>query len=228
MPKAIRVNLLAEAQEAVEMRRRDPVRRGVWVMGLLALTMLSWAGLLSLDLYVKGLELQGTLKELQWAEKGVTLVSKYSQQARLNEQTAKALDQQAAERSLWTLPLNALQEVAVDGVQLIRLSLSQTIIRPTAPLIQPKDGKKVLARPNPTLERLTLTLDAKNHAEPAAVDQFIEAISKQSYFREHLRAVNPVVLVQRLPPQVDPLDPAKTFIRFTVECCFRDRVLGYD
>lgn len=40
----IRLNLLAEAQAMEEMRRRDPVKRAIWVGSLLVAVALAWAG----------------------------------------------------------------------------------------------------------------------------------------------------------------------------------------
>src|SRR5262245_15385756 len=42
----IRLNLLAEAQAAEDQRRRDPVKRAIWIGGFLAGLMLIWSGVL--------------------------------------------------------------------------------------------------------------------------------------------------------------------------------------
>src|ERR1043165_8322370 len=39
----IRLNLLAEVQAAEDLRRRDPVKRAIWVGGFLVACMLVWA-----------------------------------------------------------------------------------------------------------------------------------------------------------------------------------------
>src|SRR4030095_16615964 len=44
----IRLNLLAEAQAAEEMRRRDPVKRTIWVGAILVSLMLAWSSSLQL------------------------------------------------------------------------------------------------------------------------------------------------------------------------------------
>ena len=44
----IRLNLLAEAQAAEEMRRRDPVKRALWVAALIVALMLVWSSYLQL------------------------------------------------------------------------------------------------------------------------------------------------------------------------------------
>ncbi|MGC3957234.1 MAG: hypothetical protein QM813_04480 [Verrucomicrobiota bacterium] len=48
----IRLNLLAEAQAAEELRRNDPVKRALWVSVLLIALVLVWASSLQLKLIV--------------------------------------------------------------------------------------------------------------------------------------------------------------------------------
>ena len=38
----IRINLLAEAQAAEELRRKNPVKRGIWIGGFLVLVVILW------------------------------------------------------------------------------------------------------------------------------------------------------------------------------------------
>ncbi|HOW78277.1 MAG TPA: hypothetical protein PK406_02405, partial [Verrucomicrobiota bacterium] len=44
----IRLNLLAEAQAAEELRRRDPVKRAIWLAVLIVALMLAWSSSLQL------------------------------------------------------------------------------------------------------------------------------------------------------------------------------------
>ena len=63
-PHLIRVNLLAEQQETEELRRRDPVKRGLWAAALLVVLMLAWGGILGLKLWRSKSELAGYEAEL--------------------------------------------------------------------------------------------------------------------------------------------------------------------
>ena len=54
----IRINLLAEAQAAEEMRRRDPVKRAVWIAGALVLVVAAWV----VFLQVKIMKASGQLR----------------------------------------------------------------------------------------------------------------------------------------------------------------------
>ena len=42
----IRINLLAEQQAAEELRRRDPVKRAIWVAGFFVVVVVVWSGYL--------------------------------------------------------------------------------------------------------------------------------------------------------------------------------------
>ena len=53
----IRLNLLAEAQAAEESRRRDPVKRGVWIGILIVVVMLAWGGSLQFQVVLANSEL---------------------------------------------------------------------------------------------------------------------------------------------------------------------------
>ena len=46
----IRINLLAEAQAAEEMRRKDPVKRGIWIGSFCVAVVLLWILELQLDI----------------------------------------------------------------------------------------------------------------------------------------------------------------------------------
>ncbi len=61
---AIRINLLAEAQEAEELRRRDPVKRALWGAGFLVFLVWLWTG--SLMLNGKIVDAEGTKYQTKW------------------------------------------------------------------------------------------------------------------------------------------------------------------
>ncbi len=49
----IKINLLAEAQHAEDLRRRDPVKRGIWISGFLVFLVLLYIAKLQLDVWQK-------------------------------------------------------------------------------------------------------------------------------------------------------------------------------
>ena len=57
----IRINLLAEAQALEDMRRRDPVKRAIWVSVFVVCLMLAWWS----SLWAKGMWARGELNHLE-------------------------------------------------------------------------------------------------------------------------------------------------------------------
>src|SRR5947199_5471507 len=53
---AIHINLLAESQAMEEMRRRDPLKRAIWVGSILGAFVLAWSGYLQASAMVASAE----------------------------------------------------------------------------------------------------------------------------------------------------------------------------
>src|SRR5437773_2565053 len=122
----IRLNLLAEAQAAEELRRRDPVKRAMWVGAFLVALMLGWSA------YIWGQSLIAE-KQLHRVEAGMADYNTEFQavvdnQKKFNEVRSKLdkLRQLSAHRVLNVNLLNALQQTVLDDVQLTRLKIDQT------------------------------------------------------------------------------------------------------
>ncbi len=238
-PGSTRINLLIERQNIAEMHRKDPVRRAAIGAGAIVLVMVVWAGLLLAKISVRVIELRTAQNQLSGLKKMVDQVQKYSQDAGKNERTTLNLKEHWAKRSLWAPTLNALQEVDVEGVELMRLSINQSIIKPKAkpPTPPAESGAKPASgtapkppppKLEPAFERVSIIIGAKNYGSQEAREKFIDKLSKHPYFQAHFREVDPVVLISRLPPQIDPMDPDRVFSVFTLECVFRDQILGYE
>ena len=56
----IRINLLAESQALEDMRRRDPVKRAIWVGVFLGLVILAWSS----SLQLKAMVAKGKLNQI--------------------------------------------------------------------------------------------------------------------------------------------------------------------
>lgn len=121
----IRINLLAEQIAADEARRRDPVKRGIWVAGALVALMVLWG--VTLILEVKGME-----RELARYEERFQKLDIQSTQGKKDRQLdteigqkLTALEAYSRSRFLWGTALDALQRVAVDKVRLLDVSADQ-------------------------------------------------------------------------------------------------------
>src|SRR6185503_7631175 len=100
-PDLVTINLLAEEQEAVEARLRDPVRRATWMAGGVVTLMLLWALSLGFKLWSTSAELKRYETQKLVQEKTSIETISRAQQAREIGQTLKSLQQQGGNRFLW-------------------------------------------------------------------------------------------------------------------------------
>ncbi len=123
----IRLNLLAEAQVAEEMRRRDPVKRALWVAALIIALVLVWSSVLQLRTTLANSDV--TRVEAQMGAR----TNEFRQILDNQKKTAdidgrlRVLRQLAGQRFLQGNLLNALQQATVEDVQLIRLRGSEDV-----------------------------------------------------------------------------------------------------
>jgi hypothetical protein len=211
---AIRINLLAEAQELEEQRRRDPVKRVLLGGGVLVGLILVWSSLLmGKTVMVKGdmNRLDGNLNS-RTNEYRLIL----DNQKRLGEYTQKlqALHQLATNRFLMGTFLDALQKATIDNVQLLHLKIDQSYSVTEEP-------KPVTAGPPPkpatSTEKILLILNAKDFS-PApgdGVSKFQEALSSAPFFQNALGKSGGFRLTTLGAPQSDP--DGKAFVLFTLE-----------
>ena len=219
-PPKVGIDLLAEQKEIEDIRRRDPVRRGARVSAILIFCLLLWAAYLHLKVMQTDAELikyRPELNTLQSVAGEITVISKSTIET---ESRLSALQDHSTNRFLWAPVLNALQRAAREDVQVVRLSLDRNLVLLEA-------AQSPTKKPA-TVERITLSIQAKNFVGLAAHEQFMEAIASVPYFRQNLRKDDPILLKSRLPRQVDPSDPTKSFNLFTIECVFQERVVGND
>ena len=121
----ININLLAEAQAAEELRRRDPVKRAMFIgISLIAVFFVWYAAVMALALTAKESD---TSAEVAIDSKTNAYTQVMLQQRNLDLARSKlaALNKLQSQRFLQGNLLNALQQATVRGVQLTGMSLSQ-------------------------------------------------------------------------------------------------------
>jgi len=225
-PELLQLNLLAEKLAAERTRRRDPFKRAVVCAALLVLGVLAWAGQVRLEIWTTDSELAKFQAELGVRDPTVQLVRSMSERTMAIEAKIELLGTMATNRFHWVDPLNALQFVMVEDIQVVHVQMVETITIPSPPADAPApDPTKPPPEPPRPHSTVSLIIRAKNTGPALATDRFIESISSDPYFSAHLVKDNPVVLRERLPPQVDPLNPARSFVLFTLECFFSERPL---
>jgi hypothetical protein len=221
----IRLNLLAEVQAAEEVRRRDPVKRVIWVAALLVCLMLVWWS--SLQLWVLRKKSELSQIDLRIDSRTNEFQTLLDDQKKVLDVTHKlaALQQLATNRFLDGTLLNALQQSTVDGIRLLHLKVNQSYEQTDE--VKAKtgdDGRTTPGKPATVTERITLYLDAKDaSANPGdlMITRFRETIATNSYFAGALGRSNEVRLTKYSPPQTMPGEP--TFVLFTVQCVYPEK-----
>jgi hypothetical protein len=220
----ININLLAEAQLAEDLRRRDPVKRAIFGGSFLVVLALVWSSSLQLELVIKKSELtriQGQIESRTNEWQAVL-----DQQKKISDSRARlmALQKLSAARFLQGNFLNALQKLNFDGVQLASLRVKQSYViegTPPGPAAGRGNGgsdNPVVRRPMTSTENIAFTFDARDiSASPGdQVNKFKDNLAGQDYFKSVLSKTNGVQLTSLSPLQTGP--DGRAFELFTVEC----------
>jgi hypothetical protein len=221
----IRLNLLAEAKVAEEMRRKDPVKRAMYVAALSVALMLVWASSLKLNTIVVNKDLNTVVAQMgQATNEYQEVISKQKQVADMTQKLV-ALHTLTTNRFLNGNLLNALQQTTVEDVQLVRLKLEQQFIFVAGSKARTNSNDKLVpATPPKVTEKTTLVLDG-NDASINPGDQVArvrEAISSFSYFQEHLDRANPVTWQGSSAPIISP-DTGRPTVSFTLICSYPEQ-----
>jgi hypothetical protein len=206
---AIHLNLLAEAQAAEDLRRRDPVKRVIIAGVLIVACLLAWSSIVQVKVMLAN-------NQLSQAQFSIDASTEAYQTAIANNQKIAAaklkisqLQKLVNARMLQGNLLNALQKVSVDYVQLTGLRVDQSFYQ---------SGK-----PPSVTEQIMVTLSARDYS-PNPGDQvakFSAALARQSYFQNMLDKTNGIRLADESAPQQDA--NGKGFVSFTLECHFPDK-----
>src|SRR5688572_20012134 len=198
----IRINLLAEAQAAEEMRRKDPVKRAVWVGGFVVFLVLLCAVTLQFKIIVAKSEVSTLQRSWKGIEKQVAEINDHRNNARELEQKLSALNQFTTNRMLWAPALNALQYTPVDGVQLVRVHTEQTFSVNEA---SKPDAKGAPAKPASVTEKTVVMIDGRDYSPRAGdrVPQFKQTLASYPYFESALQKTNEIQLTSQTAPQMD-------------------------
>jgi type IV pilus assembly protein PilM len=219
-PELISINLLAEEQEAVELRRRDPVRRSYWIGSAAVAAVLLWSAWLGFKVWQANARLKNFESELpklqQYAKDSIAITGRAGE----IERTLRGLSRFAEARSLWAPTLSALQFTAVPEIQFHRLRIEQSITPAS-----PSGSTRGTNQPMKAIERTLMTIQAKNYGDSQSIDRLIETIAAYPFLAEKFRSDQPVLLKDVQPRQLDSSDTGRTFVFFTIECFFAERII---
>jgi hypothetical protein len=219
----IRLNLLAEAQAAEELRRRDPVKRALITGGVIAVLMV----IASLVFQLQVMRTNSASED--YGRKINTITNEYAavmaNAERLRQFTLhrRGLDILASERFLNGNLLNALQKTHTENVRLVHLRTEHQY-EVTEESRAKTNITKVL-KPATSTERIRLVVEAVD-ASPNPGDQvnkFKEALASTDYFRSILGTNNEMRLVNLSPPQ-QRQDTGETVVQFSLESRLPEKV----
>jgi Tfp pilus assembly protein PilN len=222
---AIRINLLAESQALEQLRRRDPVKRLIWVGVLVGVGMLVWSSTLQLKAMIAKKDL-GSLEALLRGRTNEFQTVQVSQ-IKLMEIDAKLgkLQALATNRFLNGSMLDALQKTIIDDIRLTRLSTDHAYQLTEGTKAKTNATGRVIspAKAATVTEKITLTLWAEDTSDPpgSLVERYRRTLGEASYFRSMLSTSNDVVLKSLPPPSADP--EGKLGQTFTLECHYPER-----
>ncbi len=221
----IRINLLAEAQAAEEFRRRDPVKRAIWVAVVLVALVLFWASYLQARIITDKSRLSSLEGKLSsQTNQYVQIIANRNQLNDVNTRLM-ALGRLATNRFLEATMLDSLQHATVDGIQLVKLHTEQAYELVAAVKPSAEDGKKTPGKPATSTEKIKLLLDAKDTSSNPGSEQiyrYKETLARTPYFQEQHIATNEIQLKSYSAPQIDN-ETGKPYVLFTLECLFPDR-----
>ncbi len=221
----IRLNLLAEAQTEEDLRRRDPVKRVIWIGILGVFIVLGWSS----SLLLRTLIVRGEVNRLEAQVAART--NEYRQvlenQGKLNEVRYKlaSLRQLATNRFLQAPVLNSLQQAVIDDVQLTRLRTDQSyVIVEESRAGTNADRQVTPGRRASSTEKVTIALDARDTgANPGDhINKYKQALANTDFFQKTLGPSNEVRLASLKPPEAAA--SGKPFVVFTLEARLPEKV----
>jgi hypothetical protein len=220
----IRLNLLAEAQAAEEMRRRDPVKRVLWSGALLIALMLVWASSLQLQAIMAKKDFGTIVARMNLCTNDYQQVITMEKEVATMTQKLVALHALSTNRFLNGDLLNALQQTTVDDVRLVHLKLDQTYLFQEGTKGKTNGSKVVPGTPATVVEKTVLTLDGSDSSlNPGdQVSRMKDAIGNFSYFQENLDRANGVSWKNSSSPQISH-ETGRPIVSFTLECRYPEK-----
>ena len=221
----IRLNLLAEAHAAEEERRRDPVKRSVWLASLLIALILAWSSYLQLRTALASSDVSRVEAQLgARTNEFQQILDHQKKTAEMNEKL-RVLRLLTANRFLNGTLLNALQQTTAQDVQLLRLKVDQIYTRVEATKARTNEDNVVTkARPASATERIEVNLDgidsAANPGDQVGLVKIV--LATNAYFKEMLTQTNSINLKSLSPIQVAPVT-GKPCVMFTLECRYPEK-----
>jgi len=207
------------------LRRRDPVKRAIWLAALLIALMLVWASSLQLKAIVANKDLDAVVAQMNVCTNDYKVVVDMQKKVADMSQKLAALHELSTNRFLNGNLLNALQQTTVEDVQLVHLKLDQTYLYTEGSKPKTNGNKVIPATPPTVTERTVLTLDGNDSSLTPGdqVTRIKDAIDNYPYFRENLDRANGVAWKNSSSPQLSP-ETGRAIVTFTLECRYPEKI----
>jgi hypothetical protein len=219
----LRINLLAEAQHLEDLRRRDPVKRAIWLGGFIICLVFVWSLFLQIRVMNATSEMQNQQGLWNSIESRYAVVSEDLKQIGEIDAKLGALNRLSTNRFLWASVLNALQDTTMQSIRLSRIKAEQTyLITPAVPP-QKTEARTIPGQPGHNTERIVLTLEARDYGDPSQqnYDKFRQLLSKYPFFQERLQRQDGFVFAGTVGIlTADPQAAGEFFVPFALECRF--------
>ena len=220
---AIRINLLAEAQAAEELRRKDPVKRAAWGGVLVVSLVAIWSLTLQSKIIIANSELHKQNVSWQAIARSVDIVQTNQIELARLERNLTALQQFRTNRFLWGSFLDMLQHTVVDDVRVTRVKAEQAYAITEGTPDRTNELRVVKGRPAVATERIVLVIEAHDFTpNSTGYIRFKEAIASAPIFQGSVQKTN-VTLIGMPPPIADPFSPSGTATPFTLQCVLPEK-----
>jgi hypothetical protein len=219
----IRINFLAEQHAAEDLKRRDPVKRVVWIAGGLVGVLVLWSAYLQARVMSASMEANTVEAQFKQIQAQYSLIRTNHAVASEAQHKLASLEQLATNRFLWATPLHALQYAMVDHVEITGIRGRQTYtIAEATPSVTNSTGV-VRGKPASSRQRVAMTIDARDYSmNPVEnIQRFQESLTNQPYFMTNLSKAE---MTGRSPTQTEPGAPSRPFVTFTIECQYPEQV----
>jgi hypothetical protein len=221
----IQLNLLAEAQAAEQERRRDPVKRALWIAALVVVLILVWSSSLQLKAMIVHSDLSRLESQIASQTNDYrTILDNQNRTADIRNRLA-ALHTLSTNRLLVGTLLNDLQQTTVDDVQLLRLRLEQNYVYVEGTKAHTNENNVVVpSKPPKTTEKVLLTLEGNDSSTNPGdqVNKYKSALAANPELKDALLKTNGINLKNLAPPQISPLT-GKQSVAFTLECRYPEK-----
>lgn len=124
----IRINLLAEQQAAEEARRKDPVKRAIWIGSALVFATIVWAMMEHMELRAKRSEYVNVEGQFKRLDEGARRVRDTLAEAGELEDRIRALEKYSTNRILWASALDAFQKSSMEQIRFKAIDTNQRYV----------------------------------------------------------------------------------------------------